>query len=251
MSHRGAANAVVAVVAILVTSGLAVRAVLSNPVPEDRSAMVAAEMAGRDAVAEKSPVSIAAPIPTPPTVTERTSTTPAPRPRVTTIETVPPVPETVPVTVAPVPVTVAPAAPSAAACIPICWERRPAPAVAPSWSVTQDGVTVTARIEPAAPQVGDTVTIFWTTNSAGAGFCCVTTVTGRGAVLYQSPQVPGASCPPPTSTSGSTTVVMDVAANYTITVGASTHYLCEGPPDMLPPGGAAGLSGTFWVNPPA
>ncbi len=255
MSHRGVVNTVVALVAILVTGGLAVRAVVSQPGAEDSPSLSAAGIGGRHAVAVESPAATAAPLTTAPTVIRETpattaTTAAAPRPAVTAADTVPPPPETTApaVTVAPVVATVAPPAASGVGCIPICWERRPPPAVAPSWTVTEGGVTLAARIEPAAPQVGDTVTIFFTSN-ADADFCCLTTVTGRGAVLYQSPQVTGASCPPPTMTSGSTTVVMDMPTNYSFSVATTTHYLCEGPPNLLPPGGSARLEGSFWVNP--
>ena len=57
-----------------------------------------------------------------------------------------------------------------------------------------NGVTVTATIEPVAPRVGDTVTISYTTTGEG-DFCCWTFVYVDGAIVGQNHMPPGRPVP--------------------------------------------------------
>jgi hypothetical protein len=252
MGRRGIVlNSLVALVAVLLTSAVAAVAVIGGLPSDTSSDLVAAEAAERASVSPSSeirslptttavttrpPVTVRIPIPIP--------TTPPPPETTVAWDTVPDtMPDTPP---APV-VTVAP--PPAKSCLPapVCLERRPAPAVPPSWEVVENGITVTARIEPAAPQVGDTVTIFYTAQGPG-DFCCWVHIYGpNGGVLHDSLPDDGSPCPAQAVTSGSVSIVMGMPANYSFALSAKAGHLCQGPPTEQYP--AANLSGTFWVNP--
>jgi hypothetical protein len=258
MSRRGLViNTLVALIAILITGGLAAQALIRDPSSASDSKLVAAGVEGREAFAIQAPEATAATRPTastqpPPRPRPRPSTTTAaPRVAAATATTVPALPETTipPVTAPPTtaaPVT-APPGGGGAACIPICWERRPPPAVAPSWTLTENGVTLNVRIEPAAPEIGDTVTIFYEA-TGNEGFCCTFGLSDPDQTIRHDPYT-GPGCPPrSTAASGSSTVVMTRAGFYGFRLSANDYHLCQ--PPVKQSYGAV-LYANFWVNPPA
>lgn len=253
MGRRGIVlNSLVALVAVLLTSAVAAVAVIGGlPADTSSSDLVAAEAAERAAVSPSSeikslPTTTAATIRPPVTTRIPTATPTTRRPPETSVvadpvpaPTTPPAPPVLPVAVAP---------PTTMPCLPpLCVERRPAPPIPPSWAVVENGITVTARIEPAAPQVGDTVTIFYTAQGPG-DFCCWVHIYGpNGGVLHDSLPDDGSPCPTEAVTSGSVSIVMGMPASYSFALSAKAGHLCQGPPTEQYP--AANLSGTFWVNP--
>ena len=235
-----------ALVAVLLTSAVAAVAVISGPPSAGRSALVATEIDARASVRidlDK------------PAIPEATSVAASPPPttraRVPVVVLPVAVPNTAPATEdPPAPIDVYPAVPPAVACVPIsaCIERRPAPAVAPTWTVTQNGVTVTATMTPAAPQVGDTVTISYT--AKGADACCWVIIDVGGAVVHDSFLASDRTCPAvPSETSGTATMVMTKPGNYGFRVAALNGHLCKGPGSLPQPPTAAYLYPVFWVNP--
>ena len=253
MSRRGIVNSLVAAVAILITGGLAAQAVVRGPSTSADSELVAAGVDGRGAFAidpraatnDTRPTANTQPRPLP-----RLTTT-TPQAPVTTATTVPVPPETTipPATLAPVtapPETAPPAAvPPGASCIPICWERRPPPAVAPSWTVTENGVTLNVRIEPAAPVIGETVTIFYEATGS-EGYCCRFGLSDPDQTIREDPFT-GPGCPPESAAaSGSSTVVMTRAGYYGFRLAANDYHLCQ-PPTKQAYG--VELNASFWVNP--
>jgi len=239
MSRRGLVNSAVALVAILVTGGLAVRAVVSGP-SSDRSALIAAGIDGRDSVAAGAPATTADPIDS---VPARSTPTTRPRPAPPTTEPAGSVtvdagdPETALVTT---PNTLPSSTPPPAPTVPPAFVRT-SPS---SWRLVADGVTVTASISPVAPKVGDTVTISYT--MAGAGdFCCMAFVYVDGAIVGQS-EMPVADCPPPAATTGTATVVVTKPGPFTFRVqGTRIVQLCLSPPSFA----TANLYATFDVLP--
>ncbi len=253
MSRRGLViNTLVALIAILITGGLAAQAVIRDPSSASDSKLVAAGVDGRDAFAIESPGSTAATRPT-------ASTRPQPRP--TTARTAP---STVPVTVPPAPDTTLAPAPITTVAPPIA----PPPFVPPnlppdpnppapvpttvqtspsSWRMVDNGVTVTARIEPAEPRVGDTVTISYTTTGEG-DFCCWAFVYADGVAIGENRMPQGSTCPVAPLTEGSASVVMAEAGPFTFQVQASRNeHVCSLQMTFL----TANLFGTFPVLPAA
>ncbi|HEX7275983.1 MAG TPA: hypothetical protein VF244_01280 [Acidimicrobiales bacterium] len=237
-------NAVVALVAILITGGMATLAVLGRPVPGDHSAMVAAGVDSRDAVASESPSVTTAPIPPAPTTTARQATRPpttlangsvsltasppsAPDPAMT------PVPTTAPPTTAAPTATVAP--PPASSVV----QTGPS-----SWSLVAEGVTVNASITPAAPRVGDEVTVSYT--MAGDGeYCCLAFVYVDGNLVGQN-ELPSGPCPLPGEASGTATAVVGKAGLIRLQIqGTRFTELCSGSPVFA----TANLRTTFLVRP--
>jgi hypothetical protein len=235
MSRRGIVNTLVALVAILITSGLAAQAVVRGPSARSDSELVAAGVDGRDSVAVESPGVTAASRATASTQPRplprlATTTLPAQAP-VTTLTTVPVPPETTipPVTAAPIPpptplptVTRPPVAPPPP---PATVQTGPG-----SWRIEANGVTVTASIEPAAPRVGDTVTVSYTTEGEG-DFCCWGFVYVAGALVGQNDMPQGGPCPIEPLTTGSATFEVAGPAPFTLQVqGSRIDPLCVGPP---------------------
>jgi hypothetical protein len=238
VSRRTLLNSAVALVAILVTGLLAGRAVVSGP-PSSQSApeLVAEGVDGRSTVAVASTVTTAAALPTTTVPVSRTVTS---RPPVTAATTPPPT--DVPTTPPTVPVS-APA-PGPTSAVPTI----PPPPLFPSWTATQNGVTVTARIEPAVPQVGDTVTVSFTARGEG-DFCCWIRIFGpTGTAILEDP-LPQGPCPVPPVTSGKVTVEMTTPGYFQLSVSATKiENLCQGPDVAY---STASLTGKFWVKPQA
>ncbi|MEA2825635.1 MAG: hypothetical protein QOG43_74 [Actinomycetota bacterium] len=255
MSRRGIViNTLVALIAILITGGLAAQAVVRGPGSADRSSLVAAGVDGRDAVSPPSPVGTAS-IPT-------RSTRPGPPAAITLPRFTPP--PTVPVTVPPAPdTTLAPDTTVAPTTTPPPFNPpfpmppggltppTPPPTTVQtspsSWRLVDNGVTVIANIEPAAPRVGDTVTLTYTTTGEG-DFCCWAFVYVDGAVVAQNQMPQGESCPLAPLKYGSASIVVSEAGPFTIQVqGTRIDPLCFGPPTFH----TANLFATFPVLPAA
>ena len=113
--------------------------------------------------------------------------------------------------------------------------------------MTENGVTLNVSVQPAAPQVGDTVTISFSAE-AGGEVCCWTTISGPNSSLIYDDLYRGAGCPTPSATSsGSATVQMTVPADFIFRVSAMNGHPCQGAPTAPYP--VARVSGSFWVNP--
>lgn len=226
MSRRGVVNTMVAVAAILVTSGLAANAVITQHLPPEPTSLVATGTGGLDAVRPESPAATAAPIPTVPrTTTPRASRGALPpgsvtitAPHETTTSVVPPTTE--PPNVAPI-LTLPPAPPPSTPSV-----VRTSPS---SWRMEANGVTIDASISPAVPQVGDTVTISYT--MAGDGdFCCLGFVYVDGELIGQN-EMPAGSCPLPDATTGSATALVSKPGPFRFQVQATRIVqLCAAPP---------------------
>jgi hypothetical protein len=236
VSRRTLLNSVVALVAVLVTGVVAGRAVVSGP-PSSHSAseLIAEGVDGRSTVAVASTVTTAVPLPTPTVPVTRTATS---RPPVTIATTPPP-------TDVPTPPPTAAAFPPAASPTVALPTVPPAP-LFPSWTATQNGVTVTARIEPAVPRVGDTVTISYTAQGKG-DFCCWIRIFGpNGTAIHEDP-MPQGPCPVPAVTSGEVTVEMTTPGYFELSLSATRlENLCPGPDVAY---STAGVTGKFWVKP--
>lgn len=246
MSRRGVVNAAVAIVAIVITSGMATLAVLGHHVPGDRTEMVAADIDALDAVRPESPSSTAAPIGTAPTTAPRArSATTLPNGSITLSGSPASDPDTAvapETTTAPAEAQVAPPVGNLAPPLP------PASAVVQtgpgSWVLEAEGVTVTASISPVAPRVGDTVTVSYTTSGDG-DFCCLAFVYVDGTLVDQN-EMPTDPCPLPGETSGSTSVVVGEAGLVRLQVqGSRFTQLCTAPPVFA----TANLRTTFLVRP--
>ena len=116
-----------------------------------------------------------------------------------------------------------------------------------SWSLDENGITITATISPALPRAGDTVTISYTTAAEG-DFCCWSHVLVDGAVVDKHLFPPGDGCPMASEGSWTTSVVVTVPGPFTFQVqGNSWENLCVGPPVYF----NANLFATFEVRPAA
>jgi len=235
MARRGPAlNAIVAAVAVGVAGVMAVTAVMRDPVAEAPSELVANGFEGQDAVTAAPDEPIAS-LPTLPILTPEPST-----------EGVSP--PTVPATTLP-PVTTIPTE------IPVTAPPAPTPAVIPvspsSWSAVAQGLTITARIEPTAPVVGDTVTIFYSVEGVG-DVCCGSTVVvpATDTVLATNlPPLGPHGCPMDRTTSWTTAVVVSQPGRFTFQVhGGMFGQFCTGPPSVPV---SATLNATFQVLPAA
>jgi hypothetical protein len=260
MSRRGLViNTLVALIAILITGGLAAQAVIHGPRADGGdSKLVAAGADGRDSVAIESPSATAATRPTASTRTRPGPATTTPPPQaavtaataVTTAVTVPPAPATS-VAPAPSPATTAVPPPPLPFPMPPTGVTPPTPAPTTvrtgpaSWRLEDNGVTVTAHIEPAAPHVGDTVTVSYTTTGEG-DFCCWVFVYADGAMVGENQMPHGGPCPLEPVTDGSASVVVSEPGPFTIQVqGTRVDPLCVGPPTFH----TANLFATFPVLP--
>ncbi len=228
-------NAVVAIVAILGTGGMAVRAVLTLHTTDESAALIVAGD-GRATVEAPTPELPTAPIPTAPAPSVPRTTRPAPA-----VVTVPPT-VAPPLTSAEAPTTSVDTTVTPTAPLP------PPPNVVrtgPSaWSVVENGLTVTATMVPAWPRVGDTVTVSYTMTGKG-DFCCMAFVYVDGDLISQS-ELPSGPCPVAPAMSGSTTFVVDEAGPLRIQVqGARFAQLCTAPPVFL----TASLQATILVWP--
>ncbi len=222
MARRTIFNGVVAAIAILVSSVLAVGAVMAGPPADPPAELFANGLEGQAAVRSEL-TGIPAPLPTvnvPPARQDIAS----PEPEIT-------------------PPTVLAAIPDLPATTPAAQAAGQS-----SWSLVTNDVTVTARIAPVAPQVGDTVTISYTTHGDG-DVCCGSTLIVGGTVVAENlaPLGPG-PCPLPRVTSWSTTVVVSQPGPFSFqVVGNQFDQFCMGPPSAPV---SATLSATFDVPPP-
>jgi hypothetical protein len=98
-----------------------------------------------------------------------------------------------------------------------------------SWRFEDKGVAITASVSPAAPRVGDTVTISFTT--AGEGdLCCRAFVFVGATLIGHSQYVEGEPCWPPPVTSGTATRVVSDPGPFTFVVEATRAPVgCVGP----------------------
>jgi hypothetical protein len=116
-----------------------------------------------------------------------------------------------------------------------------------SWSLVENGITITASIDPARPRVGDTVTISYATAAEG-DFCCWSRLFVDGSVVDEHLFPPGDECPTASEGSWTTTVVVTSPGPFTFQVqGNSWPNLCAGPPTYF----NANLYATFEVLPAA
>jgi hypothetical protein len=243
MTRRGIVNTMVALIAILTTGGLAAVAVIDGPPTADESALVAAGVNGRDSVAVDSHEAPAATRPTASTqpraqAPSRPATTVAPRPVVTTGETIPlpSLPDTTspPLTLPPV---TAPSLPLPRVDRTIPPPPPPAPVVVQtgpaSWKFEDKGITVTASVSPAAPQVGDTVTVTFTTGGAGENCCRAVAFVGSGVdtkVIGYTLRSADDPCQPAPVTSGTGSMVVTEPGPFTFDVQATRDPEgCRGP----------------------
>ena len=232
MSRRGLViNALVAMIAILILGGLAAQAVIRGPGSEADSVPVAAGIDGGNAFAIESSPAAAATRPTA-SAQPQPTTTVSPRAATTTVTAVPGPPET---TDPPVPLSVAPIPPPPS--MPVVNWPPVAPPLPPSviqtgpasWSFEAEGITITASVSPAAPRVGDTLTISFTTGGEGE-LCCRAFVFVGSKIVGDSQRVSGEPCPPSPVTSGTATVVVSEPGPFTFQVHATrSPEGCAGP----------------------
>ncbi len=230
MTRGSLVNKVVALVAVAIAIVLAARAVTADEPRQPASQLVAAAVDGRAAVPDEPPVA--------PT----TSSPPDTRAPATTVTTPPP-PE---ITVPPTPTTASPVGgPGPVGIVPPV--SIPPVAGPSSWSTAAEGITITARISPAIPKAGDTVTISWSTTGDGDS-CCGTSVIVAGAIVGQT-LPPLGTCPIAPVTAGSTTVVVSRPGPFSFEVwGTMMGRICVAPPSVPV---SAHLFATFEVLPAA
>ncbi|MEA2684936.1 MAG: hypothetical protein QOE93_131 [Actinomycetota bacterium] len=249
MARKNVVNAAVAFAAVVVAVVLAVQAVIGGTSSEAPAELVATGVEGRSAVQIEgtvptipavpttartrppAPVTSTAPLAlpppadvTPPPVTPATPVTP-----VTSVSQPPaPDPSTMP---GPVPYPDPPPA------TPIVVRTGPG-----SWTFTDQGVTVTARMTPLAPRVGDTVTISYTASGPG-DYCCELFVYVGGEMIDHDP-IPTHPCEDPPVTSGSTAIEMTAPGPFTVQVQAiRMETVCRAFPTFF----VANLYATFDV----
>ncbi|MEA2931470.1 MAG: hypothetical protein QOI56_255, partial [Actinomycetota bacterium] len=225
-------NGLVALIAVLITGAVAAVSVIGGLPAEKQSGLVATDLSDRAPVSVESNRATAittttlAPRPVVlPRLQVPNVTAPVPDPTVDPTPTVVPAPPA-----APVPATPAPTRPLRPFPIAPTTTAPPAPVVPPTWTELTDGIALTARIEPAEPHVGDTVTIFYTATSAG-DVCCGSSVTVEGNTIAENPMPFSADgCPIERATSWSTTVEVSQEGPFSFGVfGTAIDKFCTGP----------------------
>jgi hypothetical protein len=173
-----------------------------------------------------------------------TSTLPATTPATTSTSSTATTLKPVATTGTTLPVTVPTTAPRPTTTRPFA-SSNPTPAANPaSWSLDDGGISVRLRMEPAAPRVGDTVTlIFDSTATVATDYCCIENVYVDGETVYTNPAAPG-PCPlAPGPGEQRATFRAAHAGTVTLQVQASRARLCSPPPVF----DTANLRGVVWV----
>lgn len=217
---------------IVATGGTATWAAIAQPSFAPDSEMTQAGLASRDAVHADGPAVAAVGLPAPAVSTAPTAATAPPPPG--TAASAATAPGGAPPPSTPAAVSIAPPIPSPTDLVgwppapppppPVVVQTGPA-----SWKFEDKGVTITASVTPAAPRVGDTVTISFTT--AGEGdLCCRAFVFVGGALIGHSWYAEGEPCPPPPVKSGTASTVVSEPGPFRFIVEATRAPAgCIGP----------------------
>lgn len=224
--RRGGWSALAGSLAFLLGAAGVAAATSGSPTRSVEPTALAAALEGRVAVADQPTTTVAPPAPTTSTSHPTTSST-ALKVVPTTRPTVPPV-----------------AAPATT--------RAPAPTTGSqyvypsSWTTESNGISLTLRMEPATPHVGDTVT-FTIDSSAtvGTDYCCVVYLYVNGETVYSRfhgqgpcPLVPGPAVE-------KATYVATRAGTLGLQLQASRVKLCIAPPEFT----TVNLPASTWVQP--
>lgn len=178
-----------------------------------RATALAAALDGQVAVADQLTSTIAPPAPSTSTSRPTTSST-ALKAVPTTRPTVPPV--------APPTTTRAPA--------PTAGSQNVSPS---SWTVESNGISLTLRMEPATPHVGDTITFTLESSATVAtDYCCVVYLYVNGEIVYNRFHGPG-PCPLVQGPAvDKATYLATRAGTLGLTMQASRVKLCIAPPEF-------------------
>jgi hypothetical protein len=115
-----------------------------------------------------------------------------------------------------------------------------------SWSIESNGLSLTLRMEPATPHVGDTVTLTMeSSGTVGTDYCCVVYLYVNGATVYSRFHGQG-PCPLVQGPAvDKATYVATRAGALGLQMQASRVKLCIAPPEFT----TVNLPGSTWVQP--
>jgi hypothetical protein len=236
-----ASAGVLLVVLVIGTGGLAVTA-RSSPHGTGPSALAVAGVAEQGAPTEQAVVPV-----TTTTAPVTRASGPAPtsattRPPASTVAR--PLPAPIPPTV-PLPTTLAPGAPTTRGTPPAAATLRTSPS---SWTLDDVGISSYLRVEPAAPHVGDTVTItFGSSATVPTDFCCIENLYVDGTLVFTLVHGQG-PCPlAQAPAEQKVTYVLTHAGTLDIHLQSNRVKLCIAPPEFT----TTNLDASFGVLPAA